>query len=77
MESIEAVVGRRDVVVHLVSRCRRRVDWERLEYKAGNRSRMAGGIGSWGVVSMVVGGWEEDLPPMTGLLYPMGPSREE
>ena len=45
-ESNEDVVGVGDMMVGLVSRCRRPVDWSRLGYKAGSRSRMVGGIGS-------------------------------
>jgi len=46
MGSIEDVVGRRDVAVGSVSRCKRREDWGRIGYQAGSRSRTEGGIGS-------------------------------
>ena len=46
MESIEGVVGGRDVVADLVSRCRCPVDRNRLGCGAGSRSRTVGGIGS-------------------------------
>ena len=50
MESSEDVVERGDMAVGLASRCRRPADWNRLGwYKAGSRSRMVGGIGSWGL----------------------------
>ena len=47
MGSIEDVVEGRDVVVDLVSRCKRLADWGRTGYQAGSRSRTVEGIGSW------------------------------
>ena len=46
MGSTEDVVRGREMVLDLVSRCRRPVGWDRLEYKAGSRGRTVGGIGS-------------------------------
>ena len=43
MERMEGVVGRRDMVVDAVSRCRHLVGWDRTE---DSRSRTVGGTGS-------------------------------